>query len=777
MKCATLARGRLYHDCVLLIGLSLASPSALAEIPVSLVLQQPKLDAIVTLPPTSDLPRLLDLVALRLKVQIDYDPASPLLKGQQVTLRGGDGANGGAISDGEVWAVVSRLLVQRGMTSVRAPGSPSITVVKLEDAARLARIEPEVSVEVVNQSPVGGAAETLAGFRNQPVRLKHVSVKEASEALRAVQRPGGSTGGGGVSAGPVAATSGDVLMLSDISPRIDEQLALLRQLDTPDNATVVQVVPVSNVAPVQLAAAVAQLVLKREAVSGEKLPGEVIAAGGAQGAGGTVMIVAPRRVVERWKQFIALADQREAVTTLTYSPKLFSVKEVGSLIQQIAGSAAAGDDRFKLLIEEPTGSLIVTATPAQHERIAALMERLDAVPGEARRPVRSFIVRNRPVAEFVATLQRLISAGVLEASDPLSSQAATGAAPVMATNVPVQAGATPLVPGVPLIAGPARSPAAGNQGAGAKAFAITLTADEATNTLIAIGDGRLLDQLDALIKTLDVRQPQVMLEAILVSLSDSDSTSLGVELDQLTIAGATRVRLASLFGLGQPAADVGGGGPRGGTAVVLDPGDFAVVVRALQTVSKGRTMSLPKMLVSNNQRAVFNSVLQQPYAASFVAGNASTPTTSFGGSSDAGTQLTIRPQIGDGGGLLLDYNISISQFAGTSANANLPPPRQVTSVQSLATIPDGYTVAVGGLEVTSDGTGADQVPFFGSLPVIGNLFKNQTLSQSKSRFFVFIHASVMRDQSLEALRYASDVDAGAAGLPASWPRTLPQVVR
>jgi type II secretory pathway component GspD/PulD (secretin) len=127
--------------------------------------------------------------------------------------------------------------------------------------------------------------------------------------------------------------------------------------------------------------------------------------------------------------------------------------------------------------------------------------------------------------------------------------------------------------------------------------------------------------------------------------------------------------------------------------------------------------------------------------------------------------------------LLLDYNISISQFAGTSANANLPPPRQVTSVQSLATIPDGYTVAVGGLEVTSDGTGADQVPFFGTLPVVGNLFKNQTISQSKSRFFVFIHASVMRDQSLEALRYASDVDAGAAGVPPSWPRSVPQVVR
>jgi type II secretory pathway component GspD/PulD (secretin) len=728
-------------------------------------------------------------VALRLSTQIDYDPANPLLKGQQVTLRSGTTST--AMTDQELWATVSRLLVQRGLTTIRSPGSTagSLTVVKLDDAPRLARLEQVVTADASPPAAQPGApAEIVAGFRNQPVRLRNISLKEANEALRAVQR----TGPGGAAApatGP--ATSGDLLLISDTTPRIDEQLTLLRQLDTPDNATVVQVVPVNNVAPIQLAAAVTQLATKREAVSGEKLPGEIIAAGGGgatqgsatTGAAGSVMIIAPRRAVDRWRQFITLADQRESVSTQTYTPKLFSVKEVGSLVQQIAGggaaAAAGADDRFKLVIEEPTGSLIVTATPSQHERIAALMQRLDAVPGEARRPVRSFIVRNRPVGEFVATLQHLISAGVLEAgpSDPASSQATAGSSPPIGTAAPLPPGTTSMVPAAQpqpvarAVYGPSST------GAQQKQLAITLTADEPTNTLIAVGDGRLLDQLDTLIKNLDVRQPQVMLEAVLVSLSDTDALSLGVELDQLTISSSASTRLSSLFGLGVPPLTVGGPGPKGGSAVVLDPGDYAVVVRALQTVTKGRTVSLPKVLVSNNQRATFNSVLQQPYAASFTAGNASTPTTSFGGSSDAGTQLTIRPQIGDGGGLLLDYNISISQFAGSAASTNLPPPRQVTSVQSLATIPDGYTVVVGGLEVTSEGTTADQLPLLGSLPIIGDLFKNQTKSQTKSRFFVFIHASVMRDQTLEALRYASDAETTAASLPPSWPRSVPQVVR
>ncbi|HYD02287.1 MAG TPA: hypothetical protein VEB22_13755, partial [Phycisphaerales bacterium] len=265
----------------------------------------------VALPSTSDLARLLDLVALRLKVQIDYDPASPQLKGQQVTLRTGGGPTA-EVSDAELWAITSRLLVQRGLTTVRsAGGGPSLTVVKLEDAARLARFEPVVAASSATAGRGGTEVgrEPVAGFRNQPVRLEHVSLKEANEALRIVQRgPGAAGAGGGGGAAATASSSGDLLLLSDTSPRIEEQLGVLRQLDVAENATVVQVVPVANVAPTQLAAAVAQLATKRELVSGEKLPGEVLPGGGG---GGGVTVIAPQRVQARWRELIALADQRE----------------------------------------------------------------------------------------------------------------------------------------------------------------------------------------------------------------------------------------------------------------------------------------------------------------------------------------------------------------------------------------------------------------------------------------------------------------------------------
>jgi len=84
---------------------------------------------------------------------------------------------------------------------------------------------------------------------------------------------------------------------------------------------------------------------------------------------------------------------------------------------------------------------------------------------------------------------------------------------------------------------------------------LVLTADEGTNTLIAIGESRMLAQLDDLIHKLDVRQPQVMLEVIIVSLSDSDTLDLGVELKKIEVSGSTIISLSSLFGLGTPASE------------------------------------------------------------------------------------------------------------------------------------------------------------------------------------------------------------------------------
>ena len=309
-----------------------------------------------------------------------------------------------------------------------------------------------------------------------------------------------------------------------------------------------------------------------------------------------------------------------------------------------------------------------------------------------------------------------------------------------------------------------------------------LTADEGTNTLIATGDARRLAQLEQLIGQLDVRQPQVMIEAMVVSLTEGQTLDLGVELEKLQINGETLITLSSLFGLGAPGmagalegmALPGAGGGAGFTGVALSPGDFRTLVRALETLNEGRSLNIPRVLVNNNQQATLDSVLQAP----FLSTNASNTiaTTSFGGTQDAGTTVTVTPQIAAGDHLILEYAVSLSTFVGESSDPGLPPPRQQSNLQSVVTIPDGYTIAVGGMEIESSAEAISQIPLLGDIPLIGELFKNRSRSTTRSRFYVFIRANVLRHDGFEDLKYLSDRDILAADVDDGWPVVKPRVI-
>ena len=78
------------------------------------------------------------------------------------------------------------------------------------------------------------------------------------------------------------------------------------------------------------------------------------------------------------------------------------------------------------------------------------------------------------------------------------------------------------------------------------------------------------------------------------------------------------------------------------------------MVRALQLNNKGNALSNPKLLVTNNQRAVFSSTLQQPITQQTRTGSNDT-TFSYGGSESAGTTISVQPQIAQGDHLSLTY--------------------------------------------------------------------------------------------------------------------------
>lgn len=753
-----------------------------------------------------ELRHLLDLAAQHVGVNVEYDPA--LISGT-VTLRTGAG-----VGESDLWDLLNRSLAVRQLTTIRvggragapsamaAPaqdprgggasaGMPSYAVVRITDAATLApreRLGPDGQAIDDEGRPVI-APGPVPGFRAVVVPVLHRPATEFMEPVtKVLSRSGASV---------VALDVRGPLLIADLSPRVAEAIDLVRALDVPTSTPRLVEIPLRSLTGVQMAALVDQVVSRRDAVAGRPLPGDIL----ASPDGAAVLIVAPEASLPEWTALVEALDQRQSVSTVTYTPRYFAAADVAGLITQTVADST--DDRWKLVVDGLTGSLLITATPMQHESIRSLLDRLDRAPAAVRRPMRTIRIRNRSVAEIRDIVEQLVRSGFLEA-DGLDGGAPPGTEGGIQggpdATAPVRDPATGFTPAAGTVGstGPTTQTASSSQRqpggllptpgggpgslAGAQAFGsapppVSLAVDEATSTLIAIGDPRVLSQIEALVATLDVRQPQVMLEVVMVTLSDTQSRDIGLELEALGASDDVISRISSLFGLGRrnSAGDlVAPALAQGLTGVVLNPGDFSVVVRALRSVTQGRSLSMPKVLVGNNQQATLDSVLQQPVLN--VNASDTVATTSFGGTQDAGTIVTVRPQIAEGDHLVLEYNVSLSAFVGSSSDPSLPPPRQQNSVSSIATIPDGHTVVVGGIDMDSSTRGKSDIPGIGDIPILGDLLASHSRDDSSSRFFVFIRASVLRAGGFEDLRYLSGESLQAAGVPDGWPRITPVVM-
>jgi len=674
-----------------------------------------------------ELLRLVDLAAERLDLNIEYDKAQ--LRGA-VTFR-----LGSPLSNDELWALTNRLLSTRGFTTIRRPGEGTIGVVPLSEAAGLARIEgPGVPAEEAWSS----------GFRVVALEIEHAPPDQLVSTLRAFS----SAKAGSVSR--VAET--DVVILADLTPRVEQMLGLLARLDTPDASVGLERVELESVSAAAMVTQLTQLIAKRQLAGAGKLRGEPMVGS----SDGELFLLAPADAVPVWRSFINELDHAPGVETRTYRPRFFALGDVSALIGELLTAEQADPTdvpTWRIVENTLTGSLVVTAAPDQHARVEALLEELAAAPPESRQPIRSFVIQNRDAEDVRGLLEDLLQEGLLEE----------------APDVPNSDG--PAARGVPTARGAEDAD---------RSRRLRLTVDGGTNTLIAAGEPRLLDEVRSLLDQIDVRRPQVMLEVLLVSLTEGQTLDLGVELQELVTDSGTLVALGSLFGLTDLTPFGGGGGvdslpSPGGTAVVLNPGDFSAVVRALETVNRGRSLSMPKVLVNDNESASIDSVVQEP----FLSTNASdtVATTSFGGFESAGTTVSVTPQIAEGDHLTLQYTITLSSFTGESPDASTPPPRQQNSISSIATIPDGYTIAVGGIELVTDAEAESRVPLLGSIPLLGELFKTTSTSGSRSRFFAFIRSDIMRHASFEDLRHASDPVRESAELDADAPVLAPRVIR
>ncbi len=296
-------------------------------------------------------------------------------------------------------------------------------------------------------------------------------------------------------------------------------------------------------------------------------------------------------------------------------------------------------------------------------------------------------------------------------------------------------------------------------------------ADESTNSILITADSDTMQSLKAVVDSLDIRRAQVLVEAIIVEVQNSDGSELGVQWmyrDKENGFGSSTDGKGSIATIGGAAIDSSDNGLvklAGGLAATAgqtfgigrlgNSGDFLGLLRILQTKSGTNVLSTPNLLTTDNTKASISVGQKIPFKTGSYSGTSGTGGAgSTGGSSfqspfntinreSVGVKLEVTPHINEGDSLMLDVKQEVS---GVSDKNN--PDGPITDERKIDTqilIADGQTVVLGGLIKDDVQVGSTRVPLLGSIPLLGRLFRTETSTKLKTNLLVFIRATVIRD--------------------------------
>nr|WP_240631597.1 type II secretion system secretin GspD [Alcaligenes aquatilis] len=285
---------------------------------------------------------------------------------------------------------------------------------------------------------------------------------------------------------------------------------------------------------------------------------------------------------------------------------------------------------------------------------------------------------------------------------------------------------------------------------------VTVQADATTNTLIISAPEPMYRSLRRVIDLLDQRRAQVLVESLIVEVTENDASELGIQWMRQggRFIGGTNLGGAGLNTRATNSIDLL---PRGLNLGIIDgtinlPGvgeimNLEVLARALQTKGGANILSTPNILTLDNEEASIMVGKTVP----FVSGQYITP---GGGSSenpfqtvereDVGLKLQIRPQISEGGTVKLDIYQEVSSIDEQNSGIG----GIVTNKRALDTsvlLDDGQIMVLGGLLEDSVQSTTDAVPVLGAIPILGHLFRYEGRQRVKTNLMIFLRPYVIRD--------------------------------
>ena len=282
---------------------------------------------------------------------------------------------------------------------------------------------------------------------------------------------------------------------------------------------------------------------------------------------------------------------------------------------------------------------------------------------------------------------------------------------------------------------------------------IQITEEITTRSIIVRGKSSDLDMVDKVIKEIDVRTKQVLIEAFIVEANSDFERALGVRLGGYyqkygKIAGgvagtssgsAAGTSLDDVGALGAATDSITNFPVTGATSGIgllrkTTTGVLKAEITALESIGLGKTISNPKIFTLDNQLATITQGEEIPYQTT----SEGTTSTSF---KEAALKLQVTPSIIGDGNVLLQIQVN-NDTPNRTTGSDEPPINKMEIITKLL-IADGDIVVIGGIKKNVIANSKQQTPGLGDMPVIGNLFKGKSKTDNLDELLIFIAPRVL----------------------------------
>jgi general secretion pathway protein D len=527
--------------------------------------------------------------------------------------------------------------------------------------------------------------------------------------------------------GFVAVPSGDTIkIIPDANARQIPANDLPGRVSATSDEIVTQVVAVKNVSAAQLVPILRPLIPQYGHLAAYPASNMLIISDRASNVNRVM------RIIQRIDQ---QGDESVDVVQLQHASAAEVVRIINSLYAGgAAGAEGAGMPQVKVIADERTNSVLVSGEASQRLRLKTLVAHLDT-PLQSGGDTQVRYLKYADAEKLAQKLREQIQ-GIAAAAMPAGAAGGAAAAPTLSSS------------------------------GGDKS--VTIWAEPQTNALVVTAPPKVMRSVMAIVDRLDIRRAQVLVEAILVEMSADKAMDLGVnwliadtDSNGKSLPAGGFVQPVDGTGIGQiiqgvldPEAIAGlPSGLTMGLGQIVNGGtSWAAVIRAVGGMGNTNIIATPSIVTLDNEEAEIKIAQEVP----FVTGQyTSQGIPGTGGQvnpfqtiqrEEVGNILKITPQINEGSSVLLKISQEASSIAASSQQVSTND--LITNKRTITTnvmVEDGGIIVLGGLISDEVRESKSQVPFLGSIPILGELFKTRSVDKVKTNLMVFIRPRILRD--------------------------------